>query len=604
MDAQYSFDLFDAPPRGSFPKREAATRGSDIERSAVALRPYQVECLDAIRSALDDGKKRMLAVLATGLGKTVIFSHLPQIGLNRFLVLAHRTELLTQARASIMASNPGLRVEIEQADNHASQYADVVVASVQTLSAKRGGKLGRLLGWRPDAFDAVVVDEAHHACSQSYLDVLKHFGCGDRTPLLGVTATPFRGDKRNLADIFAEVVFERGLIWGIENDWLSPLRARRVKTETDLSNLHTRLGEFAEEELAEAANTDYRNSMVCSAVEDHAVDRTRVLVFAVNVKHAEALAGQFEQRGHDSAVVIGKTPADERRAIFSAFRRGATRVLTGCEVFTEGFDIPSVDCIVMARPTRSALLYTQMIGRGTRKAPGKTDCLVLDVVDVCGRHAIQTASKVFGLPELDLLGEDALKAAKRIKSAAERGLSMHDGETLDDLAAREEREKKRQLGTLRITTEAEAIDIFAESSIAEEVERDSAFPWVKITPDDYRLNIARDLSYRLTRNALGMWRIDTEVGMLPLGPEDEPPFRQADSFVRKTSGESTMPDGTTLPRWRAVAMNATWRHQEPTEKQVGMLKRLGVHVLPAGATKGSVSNLISHLMTMRKVGRA
>jgi superfamily II DNA or RNA helicase len=556
---------------------------------SLSLRPYQRECLTAIREAADKGVQRQLVSLATGMGKTVIFAHLPPVlELRRMLVLAHRKELLTQAQRKLRQANPGMSVEIEQADRYALHDADIVVASVQTLGRKGSQRNDK---FAPDAFDCVVIDEAHHATADSYVNILRYFRTGEHDgPLLvGVTATPFRGDGTPLANLFDQVTYEKSLREGIDENWLCRIRAQRVRSQADLSNVATRCGDFADTQLAAAMNTDYRNSLVASAIEQHAVGRNSILVFGVDIAHVETLTKQLQDRGHRAECVTSWTPEDERWRIFGRFESGETRIFVNCGIATEGYDCPPVDCIVMARPTKSALLYTQMLGRGTRQSPdtGKQDLLVIDVVDVCGKHRIQTAATAFGLRELDLLGGDVLDAVKVCEKAARHGVTVQDGDSIQQVEQKVEAQVLLAKATCRVNTLAEAIDVFATIEPCEEVEAESIFPWIR-QGEGYILPIDRNLRAVLARDALGTWGCDvTGVGGMNCGDGEAPPFREADRVVKRFAGTFVKSDGTELPSWRVIAMDASWRRREPTEGQKQQLRRMGIRVLPPDLTRGA-----------------
>lgn len=325
-------------------------------------------------------------------------------------------------------------------------HAQVVVASVQTLA--RPARLARLTGaterdataagalWGGDhvePFDLVVVDEAHHATADSYRavldglraghpatdgcpvceaidgtteddhafpDLVAAHACGP-TPagplLLGVTATPDRGDGKGLDDLFSEVVFSYDLLWGIRAGFLSDLRGKRVVVEQlDLSGVKVRRGDYDAGAAGRALEDADAPQMIVAAWMEHALGR-RTLVFTPTVEVARLVAVQFAAVGVSAGFVHGGTPMDERRQLLQDYSSGAIEVLANCAVLTEGYDEPRTDCIVVARPTKSRALYTQMVGRGTRRHPDKADCLVLDVVGASDVHSLVTVPSLFGL---------------------------------------------------------------------------------------------------------------------------------------------------------------------------------------------------------------
>src|SRR5437899_7779255 len=251
------------------------------------LRDYQREALRAVRDAYIAGKRRVIVSLPTGSGKTVVFAHFPRV-LNmkkRLLVLAHREELLLQARDKFRSIEPELKAEIEQAGSRAAADAKVVIASVPTL-ARNTARLSRL---QPDEFSIIVVDEAHHAVAPSYRRIFDHFGLFEpRSPryLIGFTATPRRGDKQGLGEVFQEVCYARDMREMIADRYLCPITGWRVASDLSLDEVKVRHGDFVEGQLARVVNTPSRNNMLVKAYRDLAGGR-RAIVFCVDVAHAK-----------------------------------------------------------------------------------------------------------------------------------------------------------------------------------------------------------------------------------------------------------------------------------------------------------------------------
>jgi superfamily II DNA or RNA helicase len=337
----------------------------------VELRPYQLEAVDAIRSALTVHRSTLL-VLATGLGKTVTFGEVAKRVAargKRSLVLAHRGELLEQAAVTLRRF--GLSVGVEQAERRVDVAAlpDVVVASVQTLQPKR------LARFAPDTFRLVIVDEAHHATATSYRAVLDHFG---DAKVLGVTATPDRGDGVGLKAVFESVAFTMDIREGIAGGWLAPLELRSVVVdELDLTAVIQRAGDFAVGDLERELTRDVVLHGIAAPLAELRAGR-QTLVFTAGVAQAHALADLLGHYGVRAAAVDGAMTAGDRAALLARYRTGELEVVCNCALWTEGFDAPETSCIALARPTRSRALLTQMIGRGTRLYPEKAACLVLD----------------------------------------------------------------------------------------------------------------------------------------------------------------------------------------------------------------------------------
>lgn len=374
----------------------------------VKLRPYQDEAINAILSARRSGVKRMVVCLPTGAGKTVIFSHLASIAHQRVLVLAHREELLTQARDKLQRALGGrAQVDIEQAQRRASAEAKVVVASLRSLRSER---LSRLVN--DERFGLIIYDECHHAVAEDNQRVLRELGVFEddfQGTLVGFTATTRRADGVGLDEVFEELVYRRSLQEMIKDGFLVPLRGYRISTQTSLEGV-AGSGDFPLDALAEKVDIQERNGLVARVIQELARDR-RTICFCVTVRHAENLADTLRSCGVPASTIHGEMASAERAAVLRAFREGTTQVLTNVGVLTEGFDDPEVSCVAMARPTRSESLYVQCVGRGMRLFEGKRDCLVIDFVDLSALNLV-TLPTLYGVPvEVDFEGREASEAA-------------------------------------------------------------------------------------------------------------------------------------------------------------------------------------------------
>lgn len=373
--------------------------------SILTLRPYQEQCRVAVHHGWADAR-RQLIVLPTGTGKTVVFAKIAEDTRKhgRTLVLAHREELLSQAREKIAAWTP-LSTALEQAGSRADDvYADVVVASVQTL-------IRRLDRYRRDAFALLVIDEAHHAPAETYQRIVDHFDA----KVLGVTATPDRLDKRSLGDTFDAVPFVYELRDAIADGWLVPIRQKIVRIHgMDLSAVRTSHGDLQERDLEMAMLRADVVHGVARATVEASKDR-RTLVFCTTIAHAHAVATAMGHFANPQRIEVltGQDSADHRREGVRRFATGETQFLVNCMLFTEGFDLPEIASVSIARPTKSRALYAQMIGRGTRTASGKRDLLILDFVGNAGRHVLINA--------FDILGGADAEIQARISARAEAG---------------------------------------------------------------------------------------------------------------------------------------------------------------------------------------
>ena len=378
--------------------------------SPPVLRPYQREAIAAVLAARRSGVRRMVVSLPTGSGKTVIFSHLAQLARRQVLVLAHREELLGQARDKLERAMGGAAVvAIERGSERASAEAKVLVCSIRSLHEER---LARVIRGRDVGL--VIYDECHHAAAEDNLRVLQQLGAFDEAwtgTLLGFTATTERADGKGLDTVFERIVYARSLPEMIDDGFLAKLRGFRIAGAADLTGLSPGGLDFRDDELAEAIDIEERNALVARSIQELARDR-RTIAFCVTINHARNLCRSLNVLGVAAGVVHGMMRSDERAKALADFREGRTQVLTNVAVLTEGFDDPGVSCIAMARPTRSEGLYAQCVGRGTRLAPGKKDCLILDFVDLSTLR-LCTLPSLFGAPrDLDLRGEDPREASR------------------------------------------------------------------------------------------------------------------------------------------------------------------------------------------------
>ncbi|MEO8700212.1 MAG: DEAD/DEAH box helicase [Kofleriaceae bacterium] len=371
---------------------------------APELRPYQREAIDAVLAARRAGIKRMVVCLPTGAGKTVIFSHLARLARKQVLVLAHREELLAQARDKLERALEGTRVvALERGTSRAPAEAKVLVASLRSLHDDR---LGHVLAGRD--LGLVIYDECHHAAADDNLRILRQIGAFEPDwpgTLLGFTATTARGDGKGLDQVFERIVYSRTLPDLIDGGYLAPLKGFRINTAADLTRIAPGASDFSDVDLAEAVDIEDRNALVSRSIQELARDR-RTIAFCVTVNHARNLARALDAIGVPAGIVHGEMPAADRAKALAEFRAGRIQVIANVAVLTEGFDDPGVSCIAMARPTRSEGMYAQCIGRGTRLAEGKRDCLILDFVDV-SNLSLCTLPSLFGCPrDLDLRGGD------------------------------------------------------------------------------------------------------------------------------------------------------------------------------------------------------
>lgn len=357
----------------------------------LKLRDYQQTGLNILEAAVSSHTTRPLLAWATGLGKTVLFAHWIARRPGRALVIAHREELLDQA-ADKLATVLGDATEIGvvQADRNDCDRR-IIVGSIQTLS--RPSRLSQLLN--EGAFETVVVDEAHHSEAPTYRRLLQVLKAAGDPPVLGVTATPARADRKSLGRTWQRVVHTVTILDGIKLGYLVNLRAERIRVQADFNLLHSRHGDIVEGEAERMLLDAGTPQCIADALVQFRMGR-QSLVFTAGVEMARATKDACVAAGIAAGFVCGETPREERHQILDDFRHGTLQAISNCNVLTEGYDEPRVSCIVVARPTQSQPLYAQMVGRGTRPFPGKEDCLILDVVGASIRHDLVTLPHMFG----------------------------------------------------------------------------------------------------------------------------------------------------------------------------------------------------------------
>lgn len=322
------------------------------------------------------GINRQLISLPTGSGETIIMSAVAKHFNRKTLILAHREELLNQAADKMRLFWPEVEIGIcKSLRNEIDKQ--VVIGSIQSCARQ----------WRTDqlkeqGFGLVMVDEAHHAVSDSYQRVINELGLSAGSPglLIGVTATPQRADNYGLGAVFDKMVFSRSIGTMIKAGYLSSVSGRRILTNTHLGKIRSQNGDFAVSELSNAVNTMERNQFIADRFVQYAGDR-KAVVFCADVQHCHEMAEAFNERGIVCASIWGAMGYEKREQTLKELKAGKLQAVTSCGVLTEGFDEPSIDAVVMARPTKSLGLYIQCVGRGLRLWPGKENCLVLDFTD-------------------------------------------------------------------------------------------------------------------------------------------------------------------------------------------------------------------------------
>ncbi|MEX1597710.1 DEAD/DEAH box helicase [Enterococcus sp. C102(2024)] len=404
----------------------------------MKLRPYQEEARSAVQNEWQNNKKKTLLVLPTGCGKTIVFSKIIEDRVRageRVLVLAHRGELLDQASDKLEKST-GLKTATEKAEQTSlGSFLRVVVGSVQTMQREK-----RLSKFPTDYFDTIVVDEAHHCISEGYQRVLKHF---DKSNVLGVTATPDRGDMRNLGSYFESLAYEYSLVQAIKEGYLSPIKALTIPLKLDLSGVKQQTGDFSTKDLGTAL--DPYLEQIAEEMVKHCINR-KTVVFLPLVKTSKKFRDILNSKGFRAAEVNGDSK--DRQEILEDFDNDKYNVLCNSMLLTEGWDCPSVDCVVVLRPTKVRSLYSQMIGRGTRLFPGKEELLLLDFLWHTERHELCHPAHLIANSD-----EVAKKMTENIEEAGAQGFAMDieeaEVQAEKDVIAEREEALAKQLEEMR-----------------------------------------------------------------------------------------------------------------------------------------------------------
>lgn len=532
--------------------------------TAISLRPYQQDFVTAVEAAVERGVRKQLGVLPTGGGKTIVFSEIVRRRADKpTLILAHRDELLQQAREKLVSVAPELAMStglVKAGSNDVR--AAVVVASIQTLA--RTSRLEQL----PQNFGTIIIDEAHHAAADSYQRVLEWV---DAELVLGVTATPKRADGRSLESSFDELVFARSIEEMIDEGYLCAPRGKRVTVDVDLAKVKKSRGDFQADALANALEEAGTPAEVLATYLEHGEAR-KSLIFAPTVAMAHHMAEVFRDAGLAAEAVDGTTPANERAGILHRLHTGETQIVSNVGVLTEGFDEPSVSCIMLAAPTKSEVKYTQIIGRGLRLYPGKTDCLILDVAGASDDKSIQSLPVLFGLQSL-LDGETVTQAREREQREAEAA-ERREGEAAD---------AQRDAAAERRRRNAESIQFFSRDRMN----------WTTIG-DRWTIPLGKS-------EELVLWPdVDERYDVLLLNTQKET-FRHLArgldlGYAQGMAEETIRQHGNRL----LADSKAAWREDPVT---AGQKRYLGKYKLAVPATKGEAADLLTQAVMAEQLER-
>ena len=402
----------------------------------MKLRDYQEKAREAVQNEWGNGRKRTLLVLPTGCGKTIVFSKIIEDRVKlgeRVLVLAHRSELLEQASDKLKTAT-GLGTALEKAESTSiGSWYRVVVGSVQTMQREK-----RLKQFPPDYFDTIVVDEAHHCISDGYQKVLQYF---DEANVLGVTATPDRGDMKNLGTYFDSLAYEYSLVEAIKSGYLTKIQAVTIPLSLDLTSVSQQAGDFKASEIGTAL--DPYLEQIADEMLKQCKDR-KTVVFLPLVKTSQKFRDILNAKGFKAAEVNGESK--DRTEILKDFDNDKYNVLCNSMLLTEGWDCPSVDCVVVLRPTKVRALYSQMVGRGTRLAEGKNSLLLLDFLWHTEKHELcRPAHLISDSPEVIQRMTESMEEEAGVLCDIEEV----ESKAVEDVVAQREEALAKQLAEMR-----------------------------------------------------------------------------------------------------------------------------------------------------------
>ena len=487
-----------------------------------SLRPYQQAARDSIHAQWEQGRLRTLLVLPTGTGKTIVFASVAADQVragDRVLILAHRGELLQQAADKLRRST-GLVCAVEKAESSClDSWFRVVVGSVQTL--QRSARLER---FPRDYFGTIIIDEAHHACTDGYRRILDYF---EGAKVLGVTATPDRGDMRNLGEVFDSLAFEYKLTDAIREGYLCRILAQTIPLQLDISGVTLSGGDYAVGDLGTALDP-YLDQIAAEMAARCAGRRT--VVFLPLIKTSQKFRDLLNAHGFRAAEVNGQSP--DRAQVLEDFAAGRYNVLCNSMLLTEGWDCPAVDCVVVLRPTKVRSLYSQMVGRGTRLAEGKTDLLLLDFLWMTEKHELCRPA--------DLVCQDRAVAQRMTDTLAASGCP----EELEEAARQAE----------------EAVVAQREEALAKQLEEQRRKKAKLVDPLQYEMSIqAEDLS-----------------GYVPaFGWEAGPPSEQQTAALEK---QGILPDAVESAGKASLLLDRLHKRRDEgltTPKQIRCLEKYG-----------------------------
>ncbi|KAI9693176.1 MAG: hypothetical protein M1822_005172 [Bathelium mastoideum] len=531
-------------------------------------------------------------------GKTVIFTHLidrvppPDEHADQTLILAHRRELVEQAARHCSSAYPTKTVDIEMGNNHASGSADITVASVQSINSG-----DRLAKFDPKRFKLVMVDEAHHIVAPQYLSILEHFGLRhggqSKVALIGVSATFSRLDGLSLGAVIDHIVYHKDYVDMINEEWLADAIFTTVESKADLSTVKTsNTGDFQTPSLSKAVDNPETNAITVRSWLKKANDRKSTLVFCVDIAHVIALNNTFVQHGVEARYITSNTHPRVRGETLDAFKRGSFPVLLNCGIFTEGTDIPNIDCIILARPTKSRNLLVQMIGRGTRKYPGKENCHVIDFVSSLETGVVTTPT-LFGLDPASIVEKADVRKFAQLRDRAGQEERLQEQATAASGTAHTPLK-----GNVTFTDYDSVTDLIEDTSLDRYIRAISKYAWVLVGENKYILS-CRSQGHLTIEKVDGEFtvkytqQIPGKVG----GPMARPRvISRSTTFDHAVHGADTFAKDTFVAVY--VLQWAPWRKKSASQSQVDFLNKFrseDKQLKPDTINMGRASDMITKI---------
>jgi ATP-dependent helicase IRC3 len=502
------------------------------------------------------------------------------------MIIVHRRELVEQAAKHCRLAYPDKIVEIEMGNNVATGHGDIIIASVQTLAR------GRIHKFDPKLFKLILVDEAHHIVARSYREVLDHFGLNEPSPdapvLVGVSATFARFDGLKLGAAIDHIVYHKDYVDMIGEKWLANAVFTTVKSEANLSSVKKdKFGDFALSSLSEAVNTSNTNNITVRAWMANAQGRKSTLVFCVDVEHAKQLTATFREHGVDARYITATTHKNVRSEQLEAFKKQEFPVLLNCGLFTEGTDIPNIDCVLLARPTRSRNLLIQMIGRGLRLFPGKEDCHIIDMVASLATGVLSTPT-LFGLHPDEVLDKSSVK-------------DIREGRKDESLPKPSEEHETAQEGdvSLQFTKYDSIYDLLDDTRSEKHIRSLSPNSWVRVGDEKYLLSESSGwLTLEKEKDIYNVYHVMKFTNPMTETPQFTRPRRIASGTDLETAVRAADTYASSKFDERYIASWKPWRQNPATPGQIQLLNKARIRegkLRPEDLTRGQAADMITKL---------